>query len=47
AAVEAIADCVEEPTRHHILPPPFDLSVAVRVAEAVAGAARTAGVCYE
>ena len=47
AAVEAIADCVEEPTPHHILPPPFDLSVAVKVAEAVAAAAHSAGVCYE
>ncbi len=47
AAVEAIADCVEEPTQHHILPPPFDLSVSVKVAEAVATAAREAAVCYE
>ncbi|RMD84051.1 MAG: NADP-dependent malic enzyme [Candidatus Dadabacteria bacterium] len=47
AAVEAIAGCVEEPTRHHILPPPFDLSVAVRVAEAVAAAARTSSACSD
>ncbi len=47
AAIQAITGCVEEPTPNHILPTPFDRSVAVRVADEVAAAARRAGVCYE
>ena len=46
AAVEAIVGCVEEPTRGRILPSPFNRSVAPRVAEAVAAAARASGVCH-
>jgi malate dehydrogenase (oxaloacetate-decarboxylating) len=46
AAVEAIAGACEEPTPHRILPPPFDRSVAVKVAHAVAEQARLDGVCY-
>lgn len=45
SAVQAIAGCVEEPTKNHILPAPFNRSVAVKVANAVADAARKAGVC--
>ncbi len=40
AAVEAIAGSVVDPTPNHILPTPFDRSVAVRVAREVAEAAR-------
>ena len=47
ASVEAIAESVVEPTAGQILPPPFDRSVAVRVARAVAEAARTDGVCLD
>jgi malate dehydrogenase (oxaloacetate-decarboxylating) len=47
AAIQAITGCVGEPTPNHILPSPFDRSVAVAVADAVADAARRAGVCYE
>jgi malate dehydrogenase (oxaloacetate-decarboxylating) len=47
AAVEAIAECVIEPTPHRILPSPFDRSVASRVASAVAEAARAGGVCAD
>ena len=47
AAVEAIAECVIEPTPHRILPSPFDRSVASRVASAVAEAARSGGVCAD
>ena len=47
AAIDAIVHCVEEPTAHRILPSPFDRQVAVRVAEAVAEAAREAGVCHQ
>ena len=44
AAVEAIAGCVEEPSPKRILPPPFDRSIAVRVAEGVRRAAEQDGV---
>ncbi len=44
AAVDAIAACAGDPVPGRILPPPFDRSVAVRVAEAVAEAARQDGV---
>jgi malate dehydrogenase (oxaloacetate-decarboxylating) len=47
AAIQAITGCVAEPTPNRILPSPFDRSVAVAVADAVADAARRAGVCYE
>ena len=46
AAVDAIAGCVEEPTPRRILPPAFDRSVAVAVADAVRQAALAAGVCH-
>jgi malate dehydrogenase (oxaloacetate-decarboxylating) len=46
AAVDAIVSCVDEPTPGRILPTPFDRSVSVRVAAAVAEAARRAGVCH-
>jgi malate dehydrogenase (oxaloacetate-decarboxylating) len=46
AAAEAIADATGEPAPRRILPPPFDRSVAVAVAERVAQAARDAGVCH-
>lgn len=46
AAIDAIADSVEEPTPRRILPSPFDRSVPVRVAKAVADAARAADVCH-
>jgi len=45
AAVEAITQCVVDPTTKHILPTAFDRSVAVRVAREVAAAARQSGVC--
>ncbi|MFK7741100.1 MAG: NADP-dependent malic enzyme [Planctomycetota bacterium] len=45
AAIEAIAESVGEPSPKRILPAPFDRSVAVKVAERVAAAARQAGVC--
>lgn len=45
-AIDAIAACVEEPTPRHILPPAFDRSVAVAVANAVRQAAIDAGVCH-
>ncbi len=44
AAVDAIAGCVEEPTRNRILPAPFNRNVAVRVARAVSAAAVQDGV---
>jgi malate dehydrogenase (oxaloacetate-decarboxylating) len=47
AAVDAIAEAVEEPAAGRILPSPFDRSVAVAVADRVAQAARRAGVCLE
>lgn len=47
AAIQAITSCVEEPTPKRILPSPFNRSVPVTVAEAVAAAARRDGVCYE
>ncbi|QDU69485.1 NAD(P)-dependent malic enzyme [Engelhardtia mirabilis] len=47
AAMEAIAGCVVDPSPHRILPPPFDRSVAVRVAHAVAAAALHDGVVRE
>ena len=47
AAITAITGSVLEPTPNHILPTPFDRSVAVKVADAVADAARRAGVCHE
>jgi len=46
AAIQAIADCVIDPTPKRILPSPFDRSVAKKVADRVAEAARDAGVCY-
>ncbi len=46
AAVDAITDCVEEPTPRRILPQAFDRSVAVAVANAVRQAAVAAGVCH-
>ena len=45
AAVDAIVAGVEEPTPGRILPSPFDRSIAVAVANAVAEAARAGGVC--
>ena len=47
AAIDAIADAVEEPSPGRILPAPFDRSVAVQVARTVAQAARDSGVCLE
>ncbi|MEZ6196248.1 MAG: NADP-dependent malic enzyme [Planctomycetota bacterium] len=47
AAIDAIADSVVDPAPNRILPPAFDRSVAVRVADAVAKAARASGVCFE
>lgn len=47
AAIQAICDGVEEPTANRILPSPFNRSLAVSVANAVAEAARRAKVCYE
>ena len=44
AAVDALVEHLEEPTPHCVLPLPFDRSVAVRVANKVADAARTSGV---
>ena len=46
AAIFAIMNCVPEPTPGVILPPPFDRSVAVRVANEVARAARDSGVTH-
>lgn len=45
AAIEAIAEAAGDPAPKRILPAPFDRSVAVRVAERVAAAARESGVC--
>ncbi len=45
AAIQAIVEAVEEPTPKRILPAPFNRSVAVKVANAVAEAARQSGVC--
>lgn len=47
AAARALADIVLEPTPERILPDPLDKSVAYRVGEAVAEAARRSGVCRE
>ncbi len=47
AAIQAITSCVGEPTAEMILPSPFDRSVAVRVANAVAAAARADRVCHQ
>ncbi|MEO0649701.1 MAG: NADP-dependent malic enzyme [Planctomycetota bacterium] len=44
AAIEAIAGAVIDPSPNRILPPPFDRSVAVSVAEAVKRAAEEDGV---
>jgi len=46
AAVGALAACVDAPTPAAILPPLLERSVAGRVAEAVAEAARQDGVCH-
>ena len=46
AAIDAIANCVEEPTPRRILPQAFDRSVAVAVANVVRHAAIAAGVCH-
>ncbi len=46
AAIRAIAEAVEEPTRGRILPSPFNRSVPPLVAQAVADAARADGVCH-
>ncbi|GBD25675.1 NAD-dependent malic enzyme [bacterium HR30] len=45
AAAQALAAIVLEPTPERILPDPLDKSVAYRVGEAVAEAARRSGVC--
>ncbi|MCX8072821.1 MAG: NAD-dependent malic enzyme, partial [Candidatus Binatia bacterium] len=45
AAAQALAETVLEPTPERILPNPLDKSVAYRVGEAVAEAARRTGVC--
>ncbi|GIW43470.1 MAG: malate dehydrogenase [Candidatus Binatia bacterium] len=45
AAAQALAAIVLEPTPERILPDPLDKSVAFRVGEAVAEAARRSGVC--
>lgn len=45
AAAQALAATVLEPTPERILPDPLDKSVAYRVAEAVAEAARKTGAC--
>lgn len=47
AAIEAIAAAVGEPSPKRILPPVFDRSVAVAVAERVAEAARDSDVCMD
>lgn len=47
AAIQAICDGVEEPTTHRILPSPFNRSLAVSVAKAVADSARRSKVCHE
>jgi len=47
AAIDALAEAVPDPSRGMILPPAFDRSVAVKVADAVAAAARDCGVCHE
>ena len=47
AAVDAITNCIEEPTPHRILPLAFDRSVAVQVADAVREAAVVANVCHK
>ncbi len=47
AAIEAITSCVLEPSASMILPSPFDRSVAVKVARAVAEAAQRDGVCHD
>ncbi len=46
AAVDALVEAVDEPSACRILPAPFDRSVAVEVANRVAGAARQSGVCH-
>jgi malate dehydrogenase (oxaloacetate-decarboxylating) len=45
AAAEALAGYVIEPTPERILPDPLDKQVALRIARAVANAARDSGVC--
>ena len=45
AAIEAIAAAAGDPAPKRILPTPFDRSVAVRVADAVAEAAHQSGAC--
>jgi malate dehydrogenase (oxaloacetate-decarboxylating) len=45
AAAQALASAVIEPTPERILPDPLDRSVAPRLGEAVAAAARRSGVC--
>jgi malate dehydrogenase (oxaloacetate-decarboxylating) len=45
AAAQALAEIVLEPTPERVLPNPLDKSVAYRVAEAVAEAAKKTGVC--
>jgi len=47
AALEALTESVPEPTPNGILPRPFDRSVAVAVADAVAEAARASGAARE
>ncbi|MEE9391460.1 MAG: NADP-dependent malic enzyme [Planctomycetota bacterium] len=46
AAIDAIVQSVEEPTPRRILPSPFDRNVPVKVARAVAAAAKASGVCH-
>ncbi len=46
AAIDAIVAHLKEPTAGMVLPPAFDRSVAVSVANAVAEAARRDGVCH-
>jgi malate dehydrogenase (oxaloacetate-decarboxylating) len=45
AAAQALATAVIEPTPERILPDPLDKSVAARIGDAVATAARRTGVC--
>jgi len=47
AAMDALVGAIEEPTPNRILPSPFNRSVAVAVADAVAAAAKRTGVCHQ
>ena len=47
AAAQTLAAIVIEPVPERILPDPLDKTVAYRIGEAVAGAARSSGVCRD